>query len=70
MFQVYAFVIFAFASPGVAIALGAGSSHTCVILFSGAVVCCGENDSGQAGIGNMDVANLFSPTPVNLGGGV
>jgi hypothetical protein len=37
-----------------AIKLVAGDAHLCALLMSGAVVCWGENDLGQLGLGHTD----------------
>ena len=45
--------------------IDAGSLHTCAVLDNGSLVCWGENDSGELGIGNTSDSN--TPESVNLG---
>ncbi len=40
--------------PGPVASLAAGGTHTCAVLEDGGVVCWGNNDSGQLGLGNVD----------------
>ena len=53
--------------------LSAGWSHVCATLASGAVVCWGDNDHGQLGLGHTDVIGAAARdlpdrlTPVPLG---
>lgn len=63
--------------PGItdAVAIGAGSNHTCVIRTGGKLSCWGFNYSGQLGTGNkntasapVDVPNLGEVTAVAGGG--
>ncbi len=55
-----------------AVAIAAGSAHTCAILDTGQVRCWGRGDSGQLGYGNTDdIGDNESPGafgPVDLGG--
>jgi alpha-tubulin suppressor-like RCC1 family protein len=52
--------------PGLtAIAVAAGSSHTCVVSSAGEVKCWGANDAGQLGIGG-DVPLVAPALPVGL----
>jgi alpha-tubulin suppressor-like RCC1 family protein len=46
-----------------AVALAAGSSHTCALLDDASVVCWGANDSGQLGDGTND--DRSAPTTVD-----
>ena len=55
-------------SNATAIALAAGSKHTCAILHDGSVKCWGNNAYGQLGIGNSGLAtSKNTPQLVNLG---
>jgi alpha-tubulin suppressor-like RCC1 family protein len=55
-------------SPNNAVAVTAGSSHTCALLADGSAKCWGANQSGQLGISNT-APNNTAPTPVLGGGG-
>jgi alpha-tubulin suppressor-like RCC1 family protein len=55
-------------SPNNAVAVTAGSSHTCALLANGSAKCWGANQSGQLGISNT-APNNTAPTPVLGGGG-
>lgn len=48
-----------------AVALVAGSSHTCALLATGEVVCWGDNTQKQ--LGNVTLADAFSNVPVTVG---
>ncbi|MBT9557401.1 MAG: hypothetical protein IV100_15280 [Myxococcales bacterium] len=51
-------------------AIGAGASHTCVVMGTGSVRCFGKNESGQLGA-DSTAAALTSPTQVvNLAGAI
>ena len=50
-----------------AIAVSAGSGHTCAILDDGNLKCWGANNMGQLGVGDID--QRLTPTTVNLGSG-
>jgi len=47
-----------------AVAVGAGTGHTCALLDTGAVQCWGRNDWGQLGNGDDTYANVYSPVTV------
>ncbi len=51
-----------------AIAISAGSTHTCAVLNDWSLRCWGANGNGQLGIGNTDSDS--SPQTVNAGGNV
>lgn len=55
-------------SFGNAVAITAGSAHTCGLLADGSAKCWGSNSSGQLGISNT-APNNTAPTPVLGGGG-
>ncbi len=42
--------------------LGSGAAHTCVVVYSGHVMCWGANDEGQLGFGNDGTAVPYSQT--------
>jgi hypothetical protein len=42
------------------VTLGSGAAHTCVVVYSGLVMCWGANDEGQLGFGNDGKALPFS----------
>jgi len=44
-----------------------GRHHTLFLTDTGTVYACGENKSGQCGVGNTH-ANIYSPTPINYRG--
>ena len=44
------------------VTLGSGAAHTCVVVYSGLVMCWGANDEGQLGFGNDGKALPFSRT--------
>jgi alpha-tubulin suppressor-like RCC1 family protein len=46
-----------------AVAIGAGFTHTCVVVSDGTVRCWGGNDQGQLGIGNA-IGSSASPVTV------
>ena len=48
-----------------AIAVAAGSAHTCAVLGNGGVQCWGSNENGQLGTG--DTTSRTLPTSVSLG---
>ena len=51
-----------------AIAVSAGSSHTCAILDNGDLKCWGADNYGQLGNGGSNIAiNAPSSTPIDLG---
>ena len=52
-----------------AVAVAAGSYHTCAILDNGDLKCWGYNDKGQLGDGTNTELNAPSSTAVNLGTG-
>lgn len=45
----------------------AGRHHTLFLTDTGTVYACGENKSGQCGVGNAH-PNIFTPTPINYRG--
>ncbi len=51
---------------GVAIDIGAGSSHTCALLEDGSMVCWGSNGDGQLGTGDTEVVG-DDETPASVG---
>jgi len=51
----------------IAVAISAGSGHTCVILDDASLKCWGANHDGELGLGNT--TNQNSPVSVNLGSG-
>ncbi|MFV8754884.1 hypothetical protein ACNOYE_30420 [Nannocystaceae bacterium ST9] len=57
---------------GPAVAIAAGSQHTCALLDDASVRCWGENERGQLGLGNTtDVGIMQTPAqagPLALGG--
>ncbi len=54
--------------PGrTAVAISAGSAHTCAVLDNGAVTCWGFNGNGQLGQGSTTSRPVPTP-PVDLGG--
>jgi len=52
---------------GTAIAVVAGSLHTCALLATGPVLCWGYNGEGRLGIGSTD--NVNTPQSVSVGAG-
>ena len=46
-----------------AVAIKAGSLHTCALLDTGGVKCWGSNDDGQIGTGTVDPHRTGVPTP-------
>ena len=50
-----------------AMAVSAGSGHTCAILDDGKLKCWGSNNMGQLGVGDID--QRLTPTTVDLGAG-
>ncbi len=44
------------------VTLSSGAEHTCVVVYSGHVLCWGANDEGQLGYGNDGTALPFSRT--------
>ena len=51
-----------------AIAISAGSSHTCAVLVASTVMCWGQNENGQLGVGNLITTTI--PVIVNLYSGL
>jgi alpha-tubulin suppressor-like RCC1 family protein len=49
-------------------AIAAGGNHTCAILDNSSVMCWGENDQGQLGLGNT--TDSLSASAVNMGSGI
>ena len=45
------------------------SSQTCVVLNDGQLMCWGDNQDGQLGIGNTTTGGVWVPTAVDLGAG-
>jgi alpha-tubulin suppressor-like RCC1 family protein len=46
-----------------AIAVSAGTAHSCAVLGDGQVFCWGANDQGQLGDGTTDARPLPAPVP-------
>ena len=44
-------------------------THTCAVLNDGQLLCWGNNDDGQLGIGNTTSGGVWVPTAVDLGSG-
>ena len=44
-------------------------THTCAVLNDGQLLCWGNNDDGQLGIGNTTAGGVWVPTAVDLGSG-
>jgi alpha-tubulin suppressor-like RCC1 family protein len=61
-------MIFKRSLPAGALALAAGSYHTCAVLTGGAVYCWGDNFDGLLGTGHT--SDRYTPTAVTgLGAG-
>lgn len=50
---------------GDAVAIGAGTGHSCAVRGSGAVVCWGRNLSGEIGLGGTSINSFTIPTQVS-----
>jgi hypothetical protein len=61
-------LLFILSGPGVS-AVALGWEHTCFLLNSGGVKCCGYNGHGELGIGGTS-DNNYSPISLSLSSGL